>query len=118
MSSYSTLKVGRWDLTDLVKDPSGIEFSHFLDSIESQTKEFEANRSRLRPDIPASEFEQMINALENLSEKISIASGYSHLDYYSDTSSNEASALVTKMEKMAAEAANRLLFFEIGRAHV
>ncbi|HEX2557728.1 MAG TPA: M3 family oligoendopeptidase, partial [Nitrososphaera sp.] len=66
-----------------------------------------------RPDIPASEFEQMINALENLSEKISIASGYAHLDYYSDTSSNEASALVTKMEKMAAEAANRLLFFDL-----
>ncbi|HEX2614829.1 MAG TPA: M3 family oligoendopeptidase [Nitrososphaera sp.] len=113
MSSYSTLKVGRWDLTDLVKDPSGNEFGRFLDSIEIQIKEFEANRRRLRPDIPSSEFEQMIHALESISEKISIASGYAHLDYYSDTSSNEASALVTKMEKMAADAGNRLLFFDL-----
>jgi len=113
MASYSTLKVGRWNLTDLVKDPSADEFSRFLDSIESQIKEFEANRTRLWQDIPATEFEQMIHALESISEKISIASGYAHLDYYSDTSSNKASALVTKMEKMAADAGNRLLFFDL-----
>jgi oligoendopeptidase F len=40
-------------------------------------------------------------------------SGYAHLRYYADTSSNEASALVARMERMAAEAGNRLLFFDL-----
>ncbi len=113
MSAYSTLKVGRWDLQDLIKDPSSVEFSNFLDSIESQIKEFEASRQRLRPDIAASEFEQLLHLLENISEKISIANGYAHLLYYADTSSNSASALVTKMEKMASDAGNRTLFFDL-----
>jgi oligoendopeptidase F len=113
MSAYSTLKVGRWDLTDLVRNPSDDEFSRFLDSIESQIKEFEVSRQSLRPDISPSEFERLIHMLESISEKISVASGYAHLDYYSDTSSNEASALVTKMEKMASDAGNRSLFFDL-----
>ena len=112
-STYSTLKVGRWNLTDLVKDPLGNEFSSFLGSIESQVKEFEVSRQTLRPDIPSSEFEQLIHMLEGISEKISIANGYAHLLYYADTSSNEASALVTKMEKMASDAGNRTLFFDL-----
>ncbi len=112
-TAYSTFKIGRWDLTDLVKDPSSEEFKSYLDSIESQIKEFEASRQWLSPDIPASEFEKLIHMLEKISEKISIASGYAHLLYYADTSSNEASALVTKMEKRASDAGNRMLFFDL-----
>lgn len=33
--------------------------------------------------------------------------------YYANTASNEASALVTKMDKMAADVGNRLLFFDL-----
>lgn len=112
-TTYSTFKIGRWDLTDLVKDPSSEEFKSYLDSIESQIKEFEASRQWLSPDIPASEFEKLIHMLEKISENISIASGYAHLLYYADTSSNEASALVTKMEKRASDAGNRMLFFDL-----
>ncbi len=112
-TTYSTFKIGRWDLTDLVKDPSSEEFKSYLDSIESQIKEFEASRQWLSPDIPSSEFEKLIHMLEKITEKISIASGYAHLLYYADTSSNEASALVTKMEKRASDAGNRMLFFDL-----
>ena len=46
-------------------------------------------------------------------KKCRIASGYAYFDYYADTSSNEASALVTKMEKLASEISNRMLFFDL-----
>lgn len=113
MTAYVALKVGRWDLADLVKDPSGDEFARLLKSIEEQLVQFEKSRQILRPDITATEFENLIHALEGISEKISVASGYAHLRYYADTSSNEASALVIRMEKLASDIGNRTLFFDL-----
>jgi oligoendopeptidase F len=107
------MKVGRWDIGDLVKDPSSEEFSQFLRSIEEQLVQFEESRQLLRPDISSEEFERLIHMLESISEKVSIASGHAYLSYYADTSSNEASALVTKMEKLASEISNRMLFFDL-----
>jgi oligoendopeptidase F len=75
--------------------------------------QFEGSRQLLRPDISSEEFERLIHMLESISEKVSIASGYAYLSYYADTSSNEASALVTKMEKLASEISNRMLFFDL-----
>jgi oligoendopeptidase F len=107
------MKVGQWNISDLVKDPSSEEFSQFLRSIEEQLVQFEGSRQLLRPDISSEEFERLIHMLESISEKVSIASGYAYLSYYADTSSNEASALVTKMEKLASEISNRMLFFDL-----
>ncbi len=112
-SIYSNLKPGRWDITDLVKDPSSEEFNRFLKSINEQLLQFEENRRILRPDISPKEFESIFHALESISEKVSIASSYAYLSYYADTSSNEASALVIKMEKLASEVSNRMLFFDL-----
>ena len=113
MTAYAAMKFGRWDLGGLVKDPSGDEFARFLKSIEDQLAQFEKSRQTLRPDISPAEFEGLMHALEGISEKISISSGYAHLRYYADTSSNEASALVIKMEKLAADIGNRTLFFDL-----
>ncbi|MFL6372968.1 MAG: M3 family oligoendopeptidase [Nitrososphaera sp.] len=112
-SNYANMKVGRWDITDLVKDPSSGEFSQFLGSIEEQVMQFEESRKILRQDISHEEFERLILMLESISEKVSIASSYAYLRYYADTSSNEASALVIKMEKLASEVSNRILFFDL-----
>lgn len=113
MTAYAAMKVGRWNLADLVKDPSGDAFNSFLRSIEDQLVQFERSRQSLRPDITPAEFENLIHMLESISEKISIASGYAHLRYYADTSSNEASALVIKMEKLVSDTGNRTLFFDL-----
>ncbi len=107
------MKVGGWDITDLVKDPSSEEFSRFLRSIEEQLVQFEQSRQLLRQEISPEEFEGLIHMLESISEKVSLASGHAYLRYYADTSSNEASALVIKMEKLASEISNRMLFFDL-----
>jgi oligoendopeptidase F len=112
-SSYANMKVGRWDISDLVKDPYSEDFSRFLRSIEEQVIQFEGSRHLLHPDISPEEFEGRIHMLESISEKMSIASGHAYLSYYADTSSNEASALVIKMEKLVSEISNRMLFFDL-----
>lgn len=111
--SYVTLKAGAWDLSGLVKDPASDDFKQFLDSIENKVSDFESNKNKLKPEIPAADFESMLHAIEDIYEKVSIASGYAHLRYYANTSSNEASALVTRMEKTAADIGNRLIFFDL-----
>ena len=110
---YAVLKAGGWDLSQLVRDPKNEDFKRFLDAIESRVAEFEAKRPNLRPDISTQEFEGIIHAVEEISEKLSIASGFAHLRYYADTSSNEASALVSRMEQLGSSIANRMLFFDL-----
>lgn len=111
--NYANMKVGPWDITDLVKDTSSEEFSRFLESIEEQVVQFEGSRQLLRPNISPEEFERLIHMLESISEKLSIASSYAYLRYYADTSSNEASSLVIKIEKLASEISNRMIFFDL-----
>lgn len=111
--NYAALKVGSWDLSGLVKDPTSNEFKQSLSSIESRVKACEVKRQALRPDMPATEFEGMIHEIEDIYEKLSVAAGFAHLRYYANTASNEASALVTRMDKMSADVANRLLFFDL-----
>lgn len=111
--TYTTLKVGSWKLTDLVKDPSSDEFQQFLNSIEVGVKALEEKRRELNANISTPDFESLLHHIEDVYEKVSIATGYAHLRYYANTSSNEAAALMTKMEKLASDVTNRLLFFDL-----
>ncbi|NOJ28456.1 MAG: oligoendopeptidase F [Nitrososphaera sp.] len=111
--NFASLKVGSWDLSGLVADPKSKDFEDFLSSIEDKVRNFESGKSLLQPGISVADFEGMLQAIGDIYEKISVASGYAHLRYYADTSSNEASALVGRMEKMAAEIGNRLIFFDL-----
>ncbi len=111
--TYTSQKVGAWKLTELAKDASGDGFQRFLASIEELVKQFEAKRKELRVDILSVDFEKLIHLTEDIFEKVSMASSYAHLQYYADTSSNETAALVTKMEKLASDIRNRLLFFDL-----
>ncbi|MEE8132972.1 MAG: M3 family oligoendopeptidase [Nitrososphaerales archaeon] len=109
----ASLKVGSWKLTDLVKDPSTDEFQNFLASIEVGVKQLEVKRNDLRSDISSTDFEDIIHLIEDVYEKLGVAQGYAHLQYYADTSSNEASALVTRMNKQASDIANKILFIDL-----
>lgn len=108
-----TRKIGSWDLSDLVPDTNSKEFQEFTKSIEEKVTHIENKRRFLRNDIPVSDFQSIFYMLEDISEKISIAVGYAHLKYSADTSSNDAASLLTKIDLMAADIANRILFFDL-----
>jgi oligoendopeptidase F len=108
-----TIKIGSWDLSDLVKDPNSREFEAFIKSLGDKVSQIENKRRLLKDEISASDFQNIFYAIEDVSEKISVAVGYAHLKYSADTSSNDAASLLTKMDLMAADIANRLLFFDL-----
>ncbi len=113
VSKLIKLKTGTWDLSELIKNPKDDEFSSFLSSIDAKVKQFEDKRSALTPGISLKSFLELIKDTETISENLSIISGYAHLKYAEDTSSNEAAALMTKMNIFATDVSNRLLFFDL-----
>jgi oligoendopeptidase F len=106
-------KIGAWDLSDLIKDSSSKEFEDFVGSIEQTVSNIENKRKCLSNDLIDSDFQSIFYAIEEISEKVSIVDGYAHLRYSANTSSNEAASLLTRMDLMAADIANRLLFFDL-----
>jgi oligoendopeptidase F len=106
-------KTGSWDLSDLVKDPNSSEFQGSIKSIEEKVKLIEIKRQYLSKDISTTEFQDILYLIEDISERISIAAGYAQLKYSEDTSSNAAASLLTRMDQLSSDIANRLLFFDL-----
>ena len=107
------LKTGPWNLSELIENPKNDEISNFLMSIDQKVEQFENKRSVLKPDISSKDFLDLIKNAESISEKLSIVAGYAHLKYAENTSSNEASSLMTRMNIYASEISNKLLFFDL-----
>lgn len=108
-----TRNIGPWDLSDLVRDPRSEEFEEFVKSIEQKVSIIENKRNYLSNDLMESDFQSIFYSIEDVSEKVSIVDGYAHLKYSADTSSNDAASLLTRMDLMASDIGNRLLFFDL-----
>lgn len=102
----------RWDLEELVKDQDSPAFRRQLGEIESKVKAFEKNRGNLSSRMSAMRFITILKSLEEITERFSVVSGYASLEYSSDTQSDRATSLLTRMSKIGSEIDNRTLFFD------
>ena len=105
--------LGKWDLSDLVKNPKSPAFEKQIQLVEKKAKQFEKIKSKLDPKMPQKKFFGILHDLEDISEKMSIIGGYASLSYASDTQSDEATSLMTRMSKLGSEISNRVLFFDL-----
>lgn len=110
MSSY---QLGKWDLTELVKNPKSPAFQKQIQELEKQAIKFEKIKSKLDPKMSSKEFMNIIHQVEDISENMSKIGGYASLAYSSDTQSDEATSLMTKMSKLGSEISNKILFFDL-----
>jgi len=106
-------QLGKWDLTELVKDPKKPDFEKQIKLVQTQTRDFENNKKKLNPKVTSKDFLRMLHSLEDIAEKISIIAGYSSLAYAADTQSDEATSLLTRMTKLGANISNQVLFFDL-----
>jgi oligoendopeptidase F len=113
MLNYSNVKLGKWDLTDLVDECSTKKFEKLVAGIKKNVKKFEPNRQILKPDLNISIFEGLVHKTENILEDLSTVNSFAHLKYAADTSSNEAAALVLQTEKLSSQISNQILFFDL-----
>ena len=113
MLNYSNIKVGKWDLTDLVDDSLKTKSDLLVENIKRKVKEFENNREILKRDLGITIFEGLLRKIENILEDLSIVNSFAQLKYAADTSSNEAASLVLQTEKLSSEISNKILFFDL-----
>lgn len=113
MLNYSNIKVGKWDLTDLVDDSLTTKSDLLVKNIKRKVKEFENNRVILKRDLGITIFEGLLRKIESILEDLSIVNSFAQLKYAADTSSNEAASLVLQTEKLSSEISNKILFFDL-----
>lgn len=113
MLNYSYVKLGKWDLSDLVDESPRNEFAELVDGIKRNVKEFEDSRQDLEPDLNSSTFESLIHKIEHILEKLSTVSSFANLRYAADTASNEAAALILQTEQLGSQISNQILFFDL-----
>ena len=110
MSEY---KSGEWDLSELTKDPNSQEFQNQIQELETQAKRFEKTKTKLDPKMSSKKFTNILNELEEISEKMSKIGGYASLSYSANTQSDEATSLLTRMSKLGSQVSNMVLFFDL-----
>jgi len=109
----SEFQLGGWDLSELAKNPKSIAFQKQIQELEKQAIKFEKIKSKLKPKITSKEFKDILQQVEEISENMSKIGGYASLSYSSDTQSDEATSLMTKISKLGSEISNKILFFDL-----
>ena len=113
MELMTNYKLGTWDLSELVKNPKSLAFQKQIKELENQAIKFEKIKSKLNPKMSSKKFMNIIQQIEEISKNMSKIGGYASLSYSSDTQSDEATSLMTKMSKLGSEISNKILFFDL-----
>ena len=108
-----TYHPGIWDLTKLVKNPKSPAFQKQIKELEKQAVTFEKIKSKLNPKISSANFKNILQQVVEISENMSRIGGYASLSYSSNTQSDEATSLMTRMSKLGSEISNKILFFDL-----
>ena len=106
-------ELGKWNLDELVKNPTRLTIDKKLAEIEKSTKKFTSIKKNLRPNITSAKFLKLLSGIEHIAEKSSMIGGYSSLRYSENTQSDEATSLLTRISKFSSEIENKLLFFDL-----
>ena len=109
----TTYHPGIWDLTKLVKNPKSPAFQKQIKELEKQAVSFEKIKSKLNPKISSTNFKNILQQVEEISENMSRIGGYASLSYSSNTQSDEATSLMSRMSKLGSEISNKILFFDL-----
>jgi oligoendopeptidase F len=103
----------RWNLSALLEAPSGEPLERALQDIEARTARLEAARPKLTPEIDAEQFLALLKELEDLHRAVRKVSAYGDLWFTEDTQNQNALAFMNKMEQLATNVSNRILFFTL-----
>ncbi len=102
-----------WTLEDLFPSPDGPEIEAAFQEVESKVAAFEAHRSQLSPEIAWDDFMTIIKDLEAITTLSHKLGSYPSLWFAADTQSQEAQALMARVQQFMAQMQNRTLFFSL-----
>jgi oligoendopeptidase F len=102
-----------WSLEALLPAHEGAELEERLTELEEQVSALEDARDRLSPEMSSEAFLEVMKLAESIRTIGARLTGYARLWFAEDTQSQEALVFLGRMEQLATEVENRLLFFEL-----
>jgi oligoendopeptidase F len=103
----------RWNLGDLLEAAAGAPLENALAEIETRTREFEAARPKLIPEISEDEFLEWLKEYEAVETAANRVVAYAELWFTENTQHQPALSFKSRMEQLAADVSNRTLFFSL-----
>jgi len=104
-------KLSKWDLTQIYPGYDSPELQSAFDMIEEQVASFEGVRDKLKPDMPANQFVEVLKASEAMTRIGNKLYSFAGLSFTADTQDQKAQALQARAMQFLAEIENRTLFF-------
>ncbi|MCK6581772.1 MAG: M3 family oligoendopeptidase [Anaerolineales bacterium] len=106
-------KLSKWDLSQLFPGYESAELQNAFDMIEEQVTSFEGVRDKLKPDMPADQFKDIVKASEATTRIASKLDVFAGLSFSADTQDQKAQSLQARVMQFLAENQNRTLFFSL-----
>jgi oligoendopeptidase F len=103
----------KWSLASLYPGHDSPELQTAFDLIEEQVTSFEGVRSKLKPDMDAKQFLEILRASEETARVASKLYSFAGLSFTEDTQNQTAQTLQTRARQFLAEIENRTLFFSL-----
>lgn len=108
-----TYSVKKWNLDELFTGFDSPELNAAFDNVEEQVTSFEGARSKLKSDIDAETFLDVVRASEAMSKIVNRIYAFAGLSFAEDTQNQGAQSLMGRVQQFAAEMQNRILFFSL-----
>jgi oligoendopeptidase F len=111
--TFPTYTLGTWDLSELLPNTSEEVVSARLAELEAATAAFERQRAELAPGMDPQRFLDILQQYKALNDRLLVISGYASLQFYADTTSQEALTFRNRMRQATTGVNNRILFFTL-----
>ena len=108
-----TYQISPWSLKDLFSGADSPELEAAFITLEQQAAGFEKLRQQLSPDLPVSNFLEILKDSEEITRNANILSGYAELAFSADTQNQAIQALLGRIQQFLADLENRTMFFNL-----
>lgn len=109
----TTYSLSRWSLAELFPSMDSPELETAFEKIEESVTTFEGVRGKLKPDITAEQFMEIVRADEQMTYAAHKLYAFAGLSFAADTQDQPAQTLQTRAQQFLAEIENRVLFFSL-----
>lgn len=105
--------IKKWDLAQLFPGFDSPELQAAFDNVEEQVASFEGARDKLKPDMDAGTFLDVVRASEATTRIVNKIYAFAGLSFAENTQNQNAQSLMGRVQQFAAEMQNRTLFFSL-----
>ncbi len=113
MENKKTYQQTAWSLTDLFESFDDPKYQAAYKEVEQGTKNFQAYRDQLTPDISEELFLKIITTYEQFYRLMSRLDGFAQLAFAADTQDQKAQSEVARVNQFEAEMGNQTIFFSL-----